>query len=168
MTKTQRAEKREKQNPELDMYCVRIWCEVWADWSDQYPVGGGGQGTVGIITWHRLGHLTCAILINCLWWPTVALPLSYHRWWHGWRAAAAGPSRGTWTSRARHTGTAGSSPPSLSSCHVSRVTCHVSWLRSVSGGEEACPHQALVCHNVVISASLSATRHTVHSRALPN
>ena len=51
---------------------------------------------------------------------------------------------------------------------VSRVTCHVSWLRSVSGGEEACPHQALVCHNVVISASLSATRHTVHSRALPN
>ena len=39
-------------------------------------------------------------------------------------------------------------------------------LRSVSRGEEACPRQALVCHNVVISASLSATRQTLFTRVL--
>ncbi len=37
--------------------------------------------------------------------------LSYHRWWRVWRGWEAAPSHGTWTSRARHTGTAGSSPP---------------------------------------------------------
>ena len=54
MTKTEGAE-GEKQNLELDI----VWgFEVWADWSDQYPVGGGDMGqwvlwpAIALDTWH--------------------------------------------------------------------------------------------------------------------
>ena len=54
--------------------------------------------------------------------------------------------------------------------HWARVTCHAMSrhvMAEVSQqGEEACPHQALVCHNVVISASLSARRHTMFTFVL--